>query len=409
MASKREAAQPALRATRLPETAISGGWVAKGRTPAVLNLYSRVFIFPSWQRAVRPAQPAAGADSAFGAAAQPLSVGQSAGIGGKTMGRQWLFATMALILLLVGCNQLTISLTPMPTDISLMETPVFTPTPISAPTTTSFPSQIPTERATVALSNIAGTPTPTPMFTDFELREWSSPSPDGEWIAQVIAAFPAVSGMGNYYTQLKVSKADGTLEWVVVDEWLEWGLGYTIPQPLQWSRDGRYLYFTNQPVPDGCAVFVNGADLHRVDLSNGGVRELVPSVGLWLSLSRDETMLAYVGYGDRGLVIRDLVTGAERETKLDPGQSYQAGNIIWSPDGTALILTLALQPCSTDWADSTSIIRVETTTLEQTTLIREDKRLFITVEWSVVDKVLLRDRGDDYWLMDATTGQVTKK
>lgn len=357
-----------------------------------LPLYGRFAPFPS---AARPYNGAAAAPlvmlplAALASALTRLrcaqlnrrAVRQSTRIGGKTMKGQGFFATIALTLLLVGCNTMTTSLTPIP-------------------------SQTPTE---VAPSNIAGTPTPTPMFTDFKVHKWSSTSPNGEWIAQVFVALPTVSDIGKYYTQLKLSKADGTLEWIVVDEWVEDGLGYTIPQPLQWSRDGRYLYFTNKPVPDGCAVFVNGSDLHRVDLSNGDVRELVPSVGSWLSLSPDETMLAYIRYGDRRLVIRDLATGAERETKLDPGRSYEAGHIIWSPDGTALMLTLALQPCSTDGADAISIVRVKTTTLEPTTLIREDQRLFITVEWLTADQVLLRDREGNDWLMDASTGQVTKK
>lgn len=194
-----------------------------------------------------------------------------------------------------------------------------------------------------------------------------------------------------------------------MDEWAEWGLGYAIPQPLYWSHDGRYLYITNKPVPDGCAVFVNGSDLRRVDLSDGSVREMMPAVGLWLSLSPDETTLAYIGYGDRGLVIRDLATGTERETKLDPGKDYQAGHIIWSPDGTTIMLALAIRPCSTEWADSTSIVRVDIATLEQVTLLQEDKRLLVPVEWATIDKVLLKDKEGSDWLMDAVTGQVTRK
>jgi len=225
----------------------------------------------------------------------------------------------------------------------------------------------------------------------------------------VIAALPTSSGPENYYTQLKVSKADGTLEWTVVDEWSAWGLGYTIPKPLHWSRDGRFLYFTNQPVPDGCAVFVNGSDLQRIDLSNGDVREIAPPVGLWLALSPDETMLAYIGYGGRGLVIRDLATGAEQEIPLDPGKDYQAGQVLWSPDSKTIILALAIHPCSTGWADSTSIVRVDVTTLEPVTLLREDKRLFVPVEWTAAGKVLLKDGEGAHWLMDVTTGQVTRK
>ena len=246
---------------------------------------------------------------------------------------------------------------------------------------------------------------------EIPIETWSFPSPDGKWTANVIVALPVISSTtvsNQYYTRLELLKTDGT-KWTIVDEWSEWGLGYTIPSPLQWSHDGKYLYFTNKPIPDGCAVFVNGADLHRVDLDSGSVSPVVPSVGLWLSLSPDETMLAYIGYGDRGLVIRDLATGTEREIKLNPGQEYQAGHITWSPDGSSIVLALAIHPCSTDWADSTSIVHVDVATLEQVTLIQEDKRLFVPVEWTMADQVLLKDGKGDYWFMDATTGQVTQK
>ena len=323
------------------------------------------------------------------------------------MGRTLIFVLL-VALLFSACAPVSTS-TPGPATMSL---PIPIPTSSVTPTVVPTIALMPTEGSTALLTPITGTPTATPNFADFQVDRWSSVSPDGEWKAQVIVALPTISDTAissNYYTQLKVSKMDDTTEWVIVDEWSEWGLGYTIPHPLHWSRDGRYLYYTNRPVPDGCAVFVNGSDLHRVDLNDGSVREIMPPVGLWLSLSPDETQLAYIGYGDRGLVIRDLATGTERETKLDPGKDYQAGQIIWSPDSTAIVLALAIQPCSTDWAASTSILRVDIATLEQVLLISEDERLFIPEEWSTTNKVFLKDKGGDYWLMDATTGELTKK
>jgi hypothetical protein len=237
----------------------------------------------------------------------------------------------------------------------------------------------------------AGLNLPTvPVLEEMEGYTWSSASPDGKWTAQGRSAFPKRGE--DYYTQLKVSRADGAVEWVVVDEWSPFGLGYTTPRPFQWSQDGRFLYFTNKPVPDGCAVFVNGSDLWRVELADGSVTQVVPSVGLWLALSPDEATLAYAGHSDRGLVLRDLTAGTERGVGLDPGQVYQAGQITWSPDGIALVLTLAIRPCSKGWGESTSIVRVEADTLEQATLIDQDSRLFTILEWPTAERVLLADK-----------------
>jgi ABC-type transport system involved in multi-copper enzyme maturation permease subunit len=314
--------------------------------------------------------------------------------------------------------------TPVPTEssvaISPLPTSTFLPDEVqgvvttlspensapATPTATPAITETPTPGVTVTPTEVAGTPTPTPVLTEMELRTWSSASPDGQWNAKGLAAFPK-NGGELYYIQLTVHSTDGTVEWTAVDEWTRFGLGYTTPQPFHWSREGRYLYFTNEPVPDGCGVFVNGSDLHKVDLSNGDVTEVVPSSGLWLSLSPDETMLAYIGYGDRGLVLRDLATGAEREAKLAPGPDYAAGHVIWSPDGTELVLTLAIRPCSANWAESVSVVRVDVATLQQTTLLEQDRRLFTTLEWPTLDRVLLKDDNGALWSMDPRTGQVT--
>ncbi len=171
-------------------------------------------------------------------------------------------------------------------------------------------------------------------------------SPNGRWVAEMTVATPKTGD--RYYTNLTVTDVARTSRWTVVDEWAQYGLGYTLPRPFHWSRDGRYLYVTNEPVPDGCALFVNGPDLQRVDLSNGKVTQIVEPVGLWLSLSPDETTLAYLSWAEgRPLVVRDLANGAENEVKLpasDP--NWQAGNIVWSQDGDKLALTIANNPCS---------------------------------------------------------------
>jgi hypothetical protein len=209
---------------------------------------------------------------------------------------------------------------------------------------------------------------------------------------------------------LTVERSDGSQEWTVLDTWSELALGYTTPRLLRWSSDGQHLYYTNRPVPDGCAVFVNGSDLQRVDLSDGSVTEVVPSVGLWLSLSPDETTLAYVGYGERGLVLRELATGDERQTAIETAEEAgdtHLGHVVWSPDGEALMLTVAIDACGPQENRTHAIVRVDAGTLSQTTVVPESDRLFITEAWPEPHRVLLEDGNGETWWLDPETGDVS--
>ncbi len=309
-------------------------------------------------------------------------------------------AGIGLLLLFAACSPTT-PVSQLPPTASRS-----THTPSPAVTLTPLPVNTPIVDTLVTPPAVSVTPTATPVFNNFQVREWAATSPDGIWVAKTTVALP-LGSQNQYYTHLSVSHTAEELVWIIEDAWQEWGLGYTIPHPLHWSRDGYHLYFTHRPVPDGCSVFVNGQDLYEFDLRRGSARELAPPVGFWLALSPDETQLAYIGFRNRGLVVRDLASAVERESVLDPGDSYQAGHIIWSPDGAGLVLTLALRPCTTDWADATSIMYVNTTTLEQTILIHEDNRLFITMAWASENQVLLHDKAGDSWLLDVITGQLS--
>ncbi|MGH2591882.1 MAG: hypothetical protein ACRDGG_00030 [Anaerolineae bacterium] len=123
--------------------------------------------------------------------------------------------------------------------------------PTLAPSPTVQPTDAPPRPAsTVEPEPAAPKPTATPGS-----ETWSSTSPDGKWTAQGLFEGPFFSGdAATYHTQLKVASADGAVVWTAVDEDRNWGLGYDTPRPFHWSRDGRYLYYTNLPVPDGCCL-----------------------------------------------------------------------------------------------------------------------------------------------------------
>ena len=273
------------------------------------------------------------------------------------------------------------------------------------PPSTGVPPQ--TTAPTLQATSVATTPVPTPDAVRMDIATSSDTSPDGQWVAETTVATPK-SG-DSYYTNLTITDANRTSHWTVVDSWAPYGLGYTVPRPFHWSNDGKYLYVTNEPAPDGCALFVNGSDLQRVELSNGQVTQIVEPVGLWLSLSPDETELAYLSWdGDRPLVVRDLASGAESAIKLPTGgdANWQAGNVVWSPDGNSLVLTIANNPCSTGWAQSTSIVQINLTTLEARPLLENDSRLLVMAEWPEPSTIVLQDQNGQQVKMNAATGQI---
>jgi hypothetical protein len=290
------------------------------------------------------------------------------------------------------------------------------PSPTQVFTETSSPTSTET-----AISSI---PSITPEISNNELnlfgmnvQEWASTSPDGKWVAVGLVAFPKENiGGQQAYIRLMIFSADGKIHWMIFDKWEELNLGFPIPAPLKWSRDSKHFYFTHRVTPDGCSAFSLLTDLQQVNLADGTVTELLPQSAVTLALAPDQSQVAYVGQGDRGLILKDLVTGEERETEIDPGKEFDAGNIMWSPDGNALALTLAINPCTgeyggskTVWAESTSILRVDANTLQQRVLVEEDPRWFITWEWNEAEKITITDGVENsLWHLDVNTREITK-
>jgi hypothetical protein len=255
-------------------------------------------------------------------------------------------------------------------------------------------------------------------LSQMSVNEWASTSPNGRWVAVGLVAFPkANTGGQQAYVRFMIFSVDGKTHWTIIDKWQEMGLGFPMPEPLSWSQDHKHFYFSHRLIPDGCSAFPFLTDLQRVNLADGTVTELLPQSAVALALAPAESQVAYIGYGERGLVLRDLVTGEERETKIDPGKDFNVGNILWSPEGNALALTLAINPCTgvygvskTVWAESTTILWVDAKTLQQKVLLKEDSRLFITQEWNDPGKITITDGAENsLWSLNVDTGEIARK
>jgi WD40 repeat protein len=214
-----------------------------------------------------------------------------------------------------------------------------------------------------------------------------------------------------YFVSLTVT--DGTTTWTPVAEWRNDGLGAHWLAVFRWSVDGRYLYYTNTGSADGCSRFVNGTDLYRLDVSNGEVIEILPEgKTLNLSLSSDESMLAYASYDGQSevLAVQDLATGTERSVRLfEPNSNTQMSEIFWSGDGKTAVLTLIHGACSP--RQTSSIVRINIEDMTTTTLITDDERFFRILDWPNPDQaeIHLADKdGTNYWL-EINSGELAQE
>ncbi len=242
-------------------------------------------------------------------------------------------------------------------------------------------------------------------------------SPDNAWFAATIMTVPLTSTL--YDVRFEVGKTDGTVRWTVIDESRPVVKDILSPACVQWSRDGRFLYFQNRSnlASDWCGLVASPADLQRVDLQTAEVKALAPPLGRTLWLSADGTAVVYERPLDREPVFRDLASGQEHALHLEMGTENRILQVVWSPEGNAFILSVAIHACSPDmnhrmkypWGDASSLIRVDTQTMDVHTLILEDSRQFLAEEWPTTDTVVVRDRDWERWNMNAETGQLTPR
>lgn len=303
-----------------------------------------------------------------------------------------------------------------PTSIQTTLTPTMATTPYfsiaaASPSATYGPylSQE-TYTPTVVRTTVTIQMTPDPIEMNFQ--RWVSKSPDKKWIAKGIIAWPKPeSAIGMWYTQLLILSADGKTNWKVVDSWHETGLGSGSPQPVDWSINGLYFYYTNVPAIEGCiAINPNGSDLLKVSVETGMKEEILSQGASWISLSNYKNLLAY--YKGNNLYIRDLNSELEYSVPIDPGLEFNLGYIVWSPDDKRIAFTLALSPCKEIPADAgmaaqtTSIIVMEIANMQTITLLKEDARLLRTFTWKDPKTLELIDNMNHKWLIDIQTKRV---
>lgn len=281
-----------------------------------------------------------------------------------------------------------------------------TRTPVVVPAAVTATAHVPTPASSAEPGGIAPTPTTeSKTAVPYQVDSWASLSPNGQWIAVVVIMFPQAGADDRYYTQLKLIKTDQSLAWTVVDEWLNWGLGYTTPSVVRWSQDGRYVYLQDTATADGCQPFPFPSHIRRVDLATGEVTTITPQEGTVLAFSNDDTRLALATNAGR-LQVVEVSAGEAFEIDLELPADSGVADIAWSPDHRELLLTLIRVEDACNLSDDVrkSFVRVDLEALDQAVLLQDDRRGLRVVEWSDPGQILLRDAMDHLWRLDIKTG-----
>lgn len=240
-------------------------------------------------------------------------------------------------------------------------------------------------------------------------------SPDNTWFAATIMNVPVTSTL--YHTRFEVGRTDGAMRWTIVDESRSRDNDILSPECLKWSSADHWLYFTNRSkrAANWCRMDASPADLHKIDLQTSKVENLAPPLGRFLWLSADETAVVYERPTDRALILRNLASGQEHILNVESDTDDRVFQIIWAPDASAFIITIAKRACTSDvdhrlkypWGDASSLIHVDIQTLDVRTLIQDDSRRFVAEEWPTANTVVVRDQDWNNWEMNVQTGQLT--
>jgi hypothetical protein len=313
----------------------------------------------------------------------------------------WLGGFLAAALLLVGCDR---GVTPatLPTAAATAATAAMAATPTAAPTAT--PTLTPTPEPTIT-PGPSPTPEPAALLAEAGAPRlgFFLPAPDDALRAEVLVYECAVVGdepQPRSLEILRVMNPAVDVEYQLDSQLLNCeGLGAFGLEPLAWSADGRYLFYTRerQGQPDGgCRPWARG--VVRVDLVDLAATELAQA-----AFSPDGTKLA--GWVGRELVIYAL-DGGEVGRVAAAETPPNVGPPVWSPDGSALAYLQFTSFCGEAPGES-AVVLVDGATLASRVLATQAAPEFASVEWADGGRLLLTGLLDGgRWVYDLATGQL---
>jgi hypothetical protein len=114
-------------------------------------------------------------------------------------------------------------------------------------------------------------------------------------------------------------------------------------QPLFWTSDGRYLFFTQHVCCIDTDAFGWDGALIRLNLNTGEAQVLISGHMNYFSFSPEGNTLIHIPNDHAGggmpLIINVMDTKTWSQTRLSFNDYEQAGSLIWAPDESGFALT----------------------------------------------------------------------
>lgn len=280
---------------------------------------------------------------------------------------------------LAACGQGTVTQAPDPTEVDSTTTS----------TLAASVNQLPTSTAIAR-----------PAFSRYSITTTVAPSPDGSATAVVVTAFPR-SGPGDFYVRVEANGPTSP-QHIVLEEWSDWGLGYSIPAILGWSPDSRRVYIADKVVPDGCAPFDLLMHVRHVSIPYGSPEaiEFDPSGPLSLSPNADE-----IGTIEGSHLAMYSLSGERIDaTELSLAEADRAGAIVWVQSGNKLAFVIHRNACNGEVTSDILVVDREGMRVES--ILSVPGQRVWTKRWLGDRMILLQSQGGDEMVLDTMTGQV---
>lgn len=206
---------------------------------------------------------------------------------------------------------------------------------------------------------------------------------------------------------------NGAVEWKLIEQWENYGLGSGRYAPLRWSEDGERLYLTYAAMPDGCQGLSSNIGVWQANLRTGVTKQILTSRGFLLGLTPDEMQAVYRPFGAGGLALFNFASQTETAIALPAALTaqteYSIGPALWAPDGSRMLLNISLNICTAPLAPENTLLITGLLGTSKTEIVLESPTQgFMALAWPELDKVQVRDKTGAEWWLNPQTGALTQ-